>query len=234
MIPINVCFDLDIEKNFKIFLAIFFSGDILINLNTSYFYKGFIVKKRWDIISHYLKTEFPIDLLTLILYLIEFKNAGHLIFIKFLFLLRWQKLEKINFKLQEKFKIGLRVHASAIDLVNLLFFSFYILNIFACCWYYIAYIYESEANKKTWLTEHNLSGETLINKYFYSIYWSSVTIMTVGYGDISATNITEVIYSVFTIFFGCGLFAYFINSIGSIVQDINKESYLFKFQQIIH
>ena len=147
---------------------------------------------------------------------------------KFLFFLRWGKLEKISSKVQEKFKIGLKIHTSVIDLIDLMCFSFFILNIFACFWYYIAIIYQDEPSYKTWLSVHNLLEEKMIDQYLYSFYWSSVTILTVGYGDFTAVNITEVTFSIFTIFFGCGLFAYFINSVGMIVQEINRDSYMFK------
>lgn len=228
IIPINICFQLNIEADFKVLLAVFFTLDMLMNMNTSYFFRGFLVKKRGEIILHYFKNEFFIDLLTLILYCIENDNLGHFAFFKLLFLLRWAKLGKINSRLQEKFKIGLNLHSSVIDLINLMFFSFYILNIFACLWYYIARIYESQPEIETWITSNHLTNESLINIYFYSLYWSTVTVMTVGYGDISATNILEVVFCVFTVFFGCGLFAYFINSVGAIVQNINKEASLFK------
>lgn len=195
-------------------------------MNMSYFNKGFIVKKRINIILHYLKNEFFIDLFTLIIFFMDLKEYGHFRLLKMFFFLRWRKIGKIYSKIQEKF-ISLNFHKSFIDLINLMCFSFYILNIFACFWYYIASIEHSSTN--TWLKVRQLEAEPLINKYIYSFYWSAVTIMTVGYGDISATNITETIYSTFTVFFGCGLFAYFINSIGNIVQDINKEAHIFRY-----
>ena len=52
--------------------------------------------------------------------------------------------------------------------------------------------------------------------------------MTVGYGDISATNTEETLFCIFTIVVGCMVFAYIINSIGMIVGEINRENILFK------
>lgn len=232
-IPIDICFFQNLEQDFKGFLAFFFSTDLLICMNTSYFKKGFIVKERKVILKHYLTTEFLPDILTIIFCLLDLRNSGHYNLLKMIFFLRWSKLEKISFRVQEKFKIGLKFHTSAIDLINLIFFSFYILHVFACFWYYIAFINEKMENN-TWIIANNLQLESLTTKYFYSFYWSSVTIMTVGYGDISAQNLSEVIFSCFTVFFGCGLFAYFINSVGGIVKDITKESHIFKFFFLIY
>lgn len=224
--PIDICFNLDLESEFRVFLILFFIADMLITMNTRYFNKGFNVNNRRIIIRDYMKKEFALDLFTLFLIVLDVKDWGHWKLIKLLFVLRWKKLEKINYKLQEKFKIGIKIHPSFIGLLNLLFISFYILNIFACVWFYIAFININEPNYETWLGPY--AHYSLIHQYLYSLYWSAVTIMTVGYGDISAQNITELIFSIFTIIFGCGLFAYFINSIGLIVGDITKEAYLFK------
>jgi len=62
----------------------------------------------------------------------------------------------------------------------------------------------------------------------YSLYWSSVTIMTVGFGDITPQNALEVWYTIAAIFFGCGVVAYIISAIGNIMIDLNKENQIFK------
>ena len=225
LIPIEVCFKSEINLEFKICTVVFFLCDILISLNTSYFDKGLIVNERKRIIHNYFETAFVLDVSTVIFYLINFTQYGNYSFLEMIFFFRWRKIEKIRFKVQEKFKIGMNLHTSLIDLVNLLFFSFYILNIFACFWFYLG----NQDTSPTWLIEKHLQDETITVKYFYSFYWSTVTIMTVGYGDITASNINEVIFTIFTIFFGCALFAYFINSVGGIVQDITKESHIFRY-----
>jgi len=71
------------------------------------------------------------------------------------------------------------------------------------------------------------------DKYMYSLYWSAVTIMTVGYGDISPTNPAEVWFTIFAIFLGCGVVAYIISAIGNIMIDLKKENQIFKYFFII-
>ena len=44
--------------------------------------------------------------------------------------------------------------------------------------------------------------------------------ITVGYGDILPVNRNEMILSVFTMIFTCGVFGYSLNVIGNIINDI--------------
>ena len=46
--------------------------------------------------------------------------------------------------------------------------------------------------------------------------------VTVGYGDLTAQNLYEVICSFVLIFFSSGIFAFSLNSIGVILNNINQ------------
>ncbi len=48
----------------------------------------------------------------------------------------------------------------------------------------------------------------------HAYYYSTVTMTTVGYGDITATTDLEVLLNIFTMFVACGVFAYSFNEIG--------------------
>ena len=47
--------------------------------------------------------------------------------------------------------------------------------------------------------------------------------ITVGYGDITPVNNIEYMYSIITMIFGCGVFAYGVNEIGIIFRNISAE-----------
>ena len=49
-----------------------------------------------------------------------------------------------------------------------------------------------------------------------------MTMVTVGYGDLTGTNNAEVLTSNITMYIACGVFAFSVNSIGNIIQNINK------------
>ena len=75
------------------------------------------------------------------------------------------------------------------------------------------------------------SADLRLNKdwtfmYLNCLYFSVVTIVTVGYGDYSPKdNQVEKIYVMLMILIGCGQHAYSISTIGNIIADLNKNRY---------
>ena len=52
---------------------------------------------------------------------------------------------------------------------------------------------------------------------------------TVGYGDIVQTNDREMLFNIFALFLGSLIFAYCVNSIGNILQNMNQSLNEFEF-----
>ena len=59
-------------------------------------------------------------------------------------------------------------------------------------------------------------------KYLNNLYWASVTIMTVGYGDIVPRNTDELIVACFVMLFGICLFTYNLSSLAQQFAEIIK------------
>ncbi|EAS06963.2 cyclic nucleotide-binding domain protein (macronuclear) [Tetrahymena thermophila SB210] len=111
-----------------------------------------------------------------------------------------------------------------IKLINQLFSVVTVAHIAAIGWYFLGVQEVVSKNQVNWLEKLNISEEVYYQKYIYSIYWSITTMTTVGYGDISATNYEEALYiSIIMLLFSC-VFAYSINNIGFILQEIEKSS----------
>ena len=85
------------------------------------------------------------------------------------------------------------------------------------------------------LTFYHLADEIWWKKYLSSYYFVCITMNTVGYGDIVAQNNLEKIFCIFFIYIACGLFAYTLNVVGNILQQINnKKSQFIKNIMVIN
>ena len=67
-----------------------------------------------------------------------------------------------------------------------------------------------------------MANEIWWKKYVSSYYFVCVTMNTVGYGDTVPQNDTERLFCIFFIYVACGIFAYTLNVVGYIIQQISK------------
>ena len=98
-------------------------------------------------------------------------------------------------------------------------------HFFALFWHGLA-LYEIKVllRQDTWIHDRNLLHATAIVRYVYSFYYLAATMITVGYGDIIPKNSIECTFSIATMFFTGMVYAYSLNSIGNIINNINKNS----------
>ncbi|KAL9363333.1 hypothetical protein Peur_046118 [Populus x canadensis] len=86
-----------------------------------------------------------------------------------------------------------------------------------CIYYWIAVHHDTEGN--TWIGKHveDFEQRSIWLGYTYSIYWSIVTLTTVGYGDLHAENTGEKVFNMFYMLFNIGLTAYIIGNMTNLV-----------------
>ena len=201
---------------------IIFTVDILFNFVTGYYSKGLWVTEKVRIARHYLKKEFWIDIFSLIpLYLAYYGALDDLWAV--CFMLRVVRISKMFRKIEDHFQLQVN-YSSMLNLGKLAITLLFIVHIFSCLWNLIAKIeVYYDANCHTWLQEKAIDHEKWFIKYMASFYFTLVTSVTVGYGDIVPQTSIERMFSCLIILFGCGQNAYSINSIGAIFQDMFKE-----------
>ena len=75
-----------------------------------------------------------------------------------------------------------------------------------------------------WLTESPIVIDRSRWEQVYTVamYWSIVTLTTVGYGDISPVTVLELILASLMVLVGSACFAFFMNSVGLILSDMNR------------
>merc|ERR1711968_311273 len=90
----------------------------------------------------------------------------------------------------------------------------------ACLWFFFGSLNSEErhydGDETSWLQEvypdapllpeDNRTVDWYIERYTVSIYWAFTTITTVGYGDITATNVLEQILCLICMFIGVVVF----------------------------
>ncbi|KAK4559209.1 hypothetical protein RGQ29_008453 [Quercus rubra] len=88
----------------------------------------------------------------------------------------------------------------------------------AGCFYYWLAIHH-QSSKNTWIGTgvQDFEQRSIWVGYTYSMYWSLVTLSTVGYGDLHAVNTAEKIFNMFYMLFNIGLTAYLIGNMTNLI-----------------
>ncbi|KAL4500332.1 hypothetical protein ABPG72_003283 [Tetrahymena utriculariae] len=233
MLPIQLVFQVkfyDILSNFGTQLVFFIMVlDHFIKMNTGYFQKGEVIFSRPKIIKKYL-TEHLLDGIiadfsVLFYYWLDSEQNSWIMMLYFFKLKSILQIERQIFEIVEISPINMNFIQLIKLIKNILLVSHY----FACAWVQVAYWEKSSLSKwnsitKTWMDQVEiLKYGGWGSQYIAAYYFSTVTMITVGYGDIYAVNETEMVLCVFTMIIACGLFAYSINQIGVIFEQFGKE-----------
>ena len=75
-----------------------------------------------------------------------------------------------------------------------------------------------------WYHKVDIQNEDWRTKYIWGYYWGTNIMLTVGFGDISASNVIEASTLIFIETISCITLAYNINCVGSIIGEIKAEN----------
>ena len=93
-------------------------------------------------------------------------------------------------------------------------------HFFGCGFHYIGRIEIQKDIPNNWLLQLAVDPSESLEVYLDSVYFAFVTATTVGYGDISPVTVYEKIYVMFFTLISSVQFAYTVNTIGSIFQEM--------------
>ncbi|KAL4461549.1 hypothetical protein ABPG74_016173 [Tetrahymena malaccensis] len=218
------------QYTFMLFLV-----DILVTFNTAYFKKDVIITNRRQIAWKYLSSSFfladAVSLATMsskiiikntfLVYNPDNSLSSFLINVLVFF-----KLECVNQK-KKQFSHAFTLKDNQkhiMKLFNQLFLVISVAHIVSLAWQMLGQYENQNGYSVSWIQKYNFGDLAYFQLYIYSMYWSVTTMTTVGYGDISASNSIEALFiTVSMLLFSC-VFAYSINNIGFILQEIEKSS----------
>jgi potassium voltage-gated channel Eag-related subfamily H protein 5 len=79
------------------------------------------------------------------------------------------------------------------------------------------------AGISNWIDANHLKDSTYVERYVASFYFSTVTMISVGYGDIVPINLTERIVVILFMFCSTMQLSYTVSTIWTITAQINEK-----------
>lgn len=96
-----------------------------------------------------------------------------------------------------------------------------IIHNISCVWFYSAK--SNNFSYDTWVVQSNLLDSSTGTQYLASVYWTFMTLSTVGYGDINPNTSAERLISMFVMVFGVTFFSLAVGSLSSVISTINTK-----------
>jgi cation transport regulator ChaB len=134
----------------------------------------------------------------------------------FLNLLRLWRLRRVA-ELFKRLEKDAHFNYFVIRVIKLLCVTIFWIHLAGCILYWIAYHYPRPTD--TWIGSQveDFKERSVWLGYTYSMYWSIVTLTTVGYGDLHAVNSREKTFNMFYMLFNIGLTSYIIGIMTNLV-----------------
>ncbi|CAN6214376.1 unnamed protein product [Urochloa humidicola] len=200
-----------------------------------------IVYDPTAIALRYCKSSFVFDLLGCFPWDAIYKACGSKEEVRYLLWIRLTRVMKVTefFWHLEK---DIRVNYLFTRIVKLIVVELYCTHTAACIFYYLATTLPESMEGYTWIGSLQLGDYSyahfreidLAKRYITSLYFAIVTMATVGYGDIHAVNIREMIFIMIYVSFDMILGAYLIgNMTALIVKGSRTERFRDKMKEVI-
>lgn len=101
---------------------------------------------------------------------------------------------------------------------------FFFCHLACCFWYMAADMNDSPVN---WVAYYNLEDYNNFDLYIASFYWITQTVVTVGYGDITAVNTIERSLACVYMFVGVFFYSFTIGSLSSLLSSMDSKNATF-------
>ncbi|CAB4266628.1 unnamed protein product [Prunus armeniaca] len=201
----------------------FFAVDIVLTFFVAYLDKStylLVLDHKKIALRYVISIYFAMDVVSTLpiqlMYRMFTGNSHYAQVFGFLNLLRLWRLRRVS-ELFKRLEKDTRFSYFWIRYIKLICVTLFAVHSAGCFYFWMATHHKTLSN--TWIgTEVNdFEHKSIWLCYTYSIYWATVTLTTVGYGDLHAVNLGEKIFSIFYMLFNIGLFAYLVGNMTNLI-----------------
>lgn len=209
----------------SIITVVVYTIDMFVECNTAVTMEGGIfLTRRAQIIPHYLKTWFLVDLISTLPWdlIISSNSNSNLQLLRLLKLLRLSRLfshmlpPDVVRHIEEN-------HALPYDAIDLFkFFSALALTTHIMgCGLFMLVDQSEDGTAPSFLDLNGLVGAPPSGQYVIGLYWAAYTLSTIGYGDIELVTYAERGYAIVCMLVGASVYAYLIGAVIGMLLSMN-------------
>lgn len=136
-------------------------------------------------------------------------------------IMRLLRITKIEHKQVRNLGEMLKIGAGTERFIYLIITFMVMQHAIACMWIFVARM-DDDSSKKNWLYVCGFQDSPSLEIYVTALYFTITTLVTVGYGDITAKTVSEKIVAAFLMMIGVVTFSYMTGSLSSLIQSIDS------------
>lgn len=189
--------------------------------------KGVTVKEHDLILKRYFKCWFWIDLASILPFDImgvamDSDTINQFKGLRIVRLFRLAKLLRIlrAGRMFDRWESAIAINYSMLTLCKFLFLTVIVAHWMACAWHMVKNIEDDPVNN--WVLKYGVGDLPVGELYIVALYWSVMTMSTIGYGDVTPATTAERVVATFGMFIGSSIFAYIVGAVTGTVATMGK------------